>query len=173
MRLLLFLLSVPLLVGCIGLGYQAGSPFLFGQDVKTVYVPLFEADPTRRHLAERLTEAVCKRIEARSPYKVIGRPGADSVLEGRIVQKSQNVSLVDENNDPRQKSGTLTIEVKWRDRRSQDLRQFDLISWNDGAGQASATNYMVAEFGQSQLTSEQKQIDMLADQIVGMMETPW
>jgi hypothetical protein len=32
---------------------------------------------------------------------------------------------------------------------------------------------MVAEVGHSLLTSEQNQIDRLADQIVGMMEIPW
>jgi hypothetical protein len=161
------------LTGCLGLGYQVGSKSLFGQDIKTVYVPIFEADPTRRDLAERLTEAVCKRIEERSPYKVIGRPSADSVLEGRIVQHQQGVALVDDFNDPRQKSRTISIEIKWKDRRSNDLRQFDLLSWNEGSGQATASAYMIAEFGQSQLTQEQQQIDKLADQIVGMMETPW
>jgi hypothetical protein len=172
MRILLFL-PLLLLPGCSGLGYRAGSHSLFGQDVKTVYVPMIEADPTRRHLAERLTEAICKRIEERSPYKVVGRPSADSVLECRIVGKSQWVSLVDDFNDPRQKSGNVTLEVRWRDRRSQDIRQFEPIAWNDGAARVTASDSMVAEFGHSLLTSEQNQIDRLADQVVGMMEMPW
>jgi len=162
-----------LLPGCIGLGYQVGSRSLFGQDIQTVYVPMVEADPTRRHLAERLTEAICKRIEERSPYKVIGRPGADSILECRIITKNQRVSLVDDFNDPRQKSGELTLEVRWRDRRSQDIRQFDSLAWHDGAAQVTASDSMVAEVGHSLLTSEQKQIDRIAGQIVGMMELPW
>jgi hypothetical protein len=170
---LLFLLPVLLLPGCMGLGYQVGSHSLFGQDIQTVYVPMVEADPTRRHLAERLTEAICKRIEERSPYKVIGRPSADSVLECRIIDKKQRVSLVDSFNDPRQKSGEITLEVRWRDHRSQDIRQFDSFSWNDGAVQMTASDSMVAEVGHSLLTSEQNQIERLADQIVGMMELPW
>jgi hypothetical protein len=169
----LFLLSILLLPGCIGLGYQVGSRSLFGPDIQTVYVPMAEADPTHRHLAERLTEAVSKRIEERSPYKVIGRPGADSVLECRIVAKNQRVSLVDDFNDPRQKSGELTLEVRWRERRSQDIRQIDSLAWQDGAVQVTARDSMVAETGHSLLTSEQRQIDRLADQIVGMMESPW
>ena len=172
MRLLL-LFSILLLSGCIGLGYQVGSPPLFGPDIRTVYVPMVESDPTRRHLAERLTEAISKRIEERSPYKVVGRPTADSVLECRIAGKNQYVSLVDSFNDPRQKSGELTLEVRWRDRRSQDLRQFEPLPWNEGAGRVTASDSMVAEFGHSLLTSEQNQIDRLADQIVGMMEIPW
>jgi len=175
MRLLLSILLLPalLLSGCASLGYRVGSQSLFGQDVQTVYVPMVQADPTRRHLAERLTEAICKRIEERSPYKVVGRPSADSVLECRIVRKNQRVSLVDSFNDPRQKSGDLTLEVRWRDRRAQDIRQFELMAWNEARTQITASDSMVAEFGHSLLTSEQNQIDRLADQIVGMMELPW
>jgi len=169
----LLLLPLLLLPGCIGLGYQVGSQSLFGQDVRTVYVPMVEADPTRRHLAERLTEAICKRIEERSPYKVVGRPSADSILECRIVQRKEGISLTDSFNDPRQKTGNLTLQVQWRDRRAQDLRQFDVPVWNERTAQITASDAMVAEFGHSLLTSEQNQIDRIADQIVGMMESPW
>ena len=177
MRLLL-VLSVLLLPGCAHLGYQVGayqfgSRALFGQDIRTIYVPIVEADPTRRHLAERLTEAISKRIEERSPYKVVNRPTADSVLEIRIVQNNQRVAIVDSFNDPRQKRGDLTIEVRWRDRRDQDIRQFETLAWNEGATRITANDAMVAEFGHSMLTSEQRQIDRIADQIVGMMELPW
>jgi len=170
---LLFLLPLLLLPGCIGFGYQVGSRSLFGQDVQTVHVPIVDADPTRRHLAERLTEAICKQIEERSPYKVVGRTGADSVLECRIIRKNQRVSLVDGQNDPRQKNGELVIEVRWRDRRSQDIRQFDIPAWGVGKTQITASDAMVAENGHSLLTSEQRQIDQIASQIVGMMESPW
>jgi len=53
------------------------------------------------------------------------------------------------------------------------LRQFESLSWNENVTLVSASNSMVAEFGHSQLTSEQNQIDQLANQIVGMMESPW
>jgi len=172
MRFLL-LLSLLFLSGCASLGYQVGSRSLFGQDIQTVYVPMVEADPTRRHLAERLTEAICKEIERRSSYKVVGRVSADSVLECRIVEKKQQVSLVDAYNDPRQKSGDLTVEVRWRDRRSNDIRQFDPLVWDDTGTRINASDAMVAEFGHSLLTSEQNQIEMIANEIVGMMELPW
>ncbi|MDR0328006.1 MAG: LPS assembly lipoprotein LptE [Planctomycetaceae bacterium] len=171
MRFLL-LVSLLLLSGCSGLGYQVGSQSLFGQDVRTVYVPMVETDPTRRHLAERLTEAIGKEIEERSPYKVVGRPSADSILECRITNKTQRVSLTDNYNDPRQKTNNLVVQVRWRDRRSQDLQQFDVPVWDENAT-ISASDSMVAEAGHSVLTSEQRQIDQIASQIVGMMESPW
>ena len=173
MRFLLFL-PLLLLPGCTSLsGYQVGSRSLFGQDIQTVHVPIVDSDPTRRHLAERLTEAICKRIEERSSYKVVGRATADSVLECRIFDKKQRVALVDSSNDPRQTRGELSLEVRWRDRRSQDIRQFESFAWNDGATQVSASDAIVAEYGQSLATSEQRQIDRIASQVVGMMESPW
>jgi hypothetical protein len=159
--------------GCIGLPYHVGTKSLFGEDVKTVYVPIFQSDNSRRDLAERLTEAVCKRIEARSPYKVVGRPSADSVLEGKVLLRQQTVSLYNNYADPRQKTGTLSVEVKWKDRRERDLRHFDSIPWNDGSGTVTATENFNPEYGHSELTMEQRQIDVIADQIVGMMENPW
>ena len=36
-------------------------------------------------IGERLTEAVCKEIEKRTPFKVVDSAGADSILTGRIV----------------------------------------------------------------------------------------
>ncbi|MDR0871738.1 MAG: LPS assembly lipoprotein LptE [Planctomycetaceae bacterium] len=159
--------------GCIGLQYNVGTKSLFGQDVQTVYVPIFQTDGSRRDLAEQLTEAVCKRIESRSPYKVVSRPTADSVLEGRIAMRKQMSSILNKFSDPRQKTATLAVEVKWKDRRERDLRHFDAIPWNDGSGGVTATDYLVAEYGQSELTMEQRQINTIADQIVGMMEMPW
>ncbi|GHT20755.1 hypothetical protein FACS189419_00460 [Planctomycetales bacterium] len=174
MKLCVLLFSLLCLVcgGCIGLGYHAGAKSLFGENIQTIYVPIFEADPTRRHVAERLTESVCKRIEERSPYKVVSRPSADSVLLGRIVMKSQNTTLVDDSNDPRQKVGTLSVQVKWTNRREQELRS-ETLSWKEGTATATASDHYAAEFGQSLLTSEQNQIDDLAERIVNMMEMPW
>ncbi|MDR1140880.1 MAG: LPS assembly lipoprotein LptE [Planctomycetaceae bacterium] len=162
-----------LLTGCAGLGYKVGAKSLFGQDIQTVYVPIFQSESSDRDIAERLTEAVCKRIESRSSYKVVSRPTADSILEGQIVKQSKGVTIVNNYSDPREIQGTLDIQIKWRDRRNNDLRQFDTIPWNDGSGRASATGYLVPEYGQSELTMEQQQINTIADQIVGMMETPW
>jgi hypothetical protein len=173
-RLLIFyLLFCLLLTGCIGLRYQVGAKSLFGQDIRTVYVPVFKSDNSRRDLAERLTEAVCKRIEARSTYKVVNRPTADSTLEGEILDRTKSANVINNYSDPREIIGVLNVQVKWQDRRHRDLRSFDAIPWNDGSGRASASAFLVAEHGQSELTTEQQQIDTVADQIVGMMETPW
>ena len=159
--------------GCLGLGYHVGTKSLFGQDIKTVYVPIFESDLGRRGIAERLTEAVCKRIEARSPYKVVGRPDADSVLTGKISDEKAFVTVVNRFNDVRQRQGTLSVQITWKDRRNNDLRQFGEIPWNESSATVKATSHLIPEQGQSIATTEMEQIDCIADQIVGMMEIPW
>ncbi len=169
----ILLLLIPFCVGCLGLGYKVGTKSLFSQDVKTVYVPIFESNVVRRDIAERLTEAVCKRIEAKSSYKVVGRPDADSVLQGTISRNTRSINVYNNFNDARQKLGTMDVTVTWKDRRSRDLRDFEPIPWNETRERFSATNYTLPEYGQSAATSEMEQINMIADQIVGAMEVPW
>jgi len=161
------------LTGCLGLGYHVGTKSLFGQDIKTVYVPIFESGLERHGIAERLTEAVCKRIEARSPYKVVGRSDADSVLTGKILNEKTAVTIFNGFNDVRQRQGILSVMVTWKDRRNNELRQFDEIPWNESSATVKATSYLIPEIGQSVATTEMEQIDRIADQIVGMMEIPW
>ena len=62
-----------LLSGCVG--YQVGTGSLYAPDVATVYVPMIESDSYRRDLGERLTEAVVKEIELKTPYKVVEHAG--------------------------------------------------------------------------------------------------
>ncbi len=81
-HLVILLLSLAN-AGCAG--YRFGAATLYPPDIHTVYVPVFESDSFRRGLGERLTEAVVKAIEARTPYKVVGSAEADSVLTGKII----------------------------------------------------------------------------------------
>ena len=79
------LLLLGWLSGCAG--YQIGNQSLYPPDIHTVYVPMFESKSFRRDLGERLTEAVAKEIELKTPFKVVNDPNADSVLTGRLCTK--------------------------------------------------------------------------------------
>ena len=46
---------------------------------------MIESDSYRRDLGERLTEAVIKEIELKTPYKVVGTPDADSILSVQLL----------------------------------------------------------------------------------------
>ena len=78
------------LSGCAG--YQIGNQSLYPSHIRTVYVPIFESDSFRPYLGERLTEAVIKEIELKTPYKVVGDAAmADSVLSGKITGETKRV----------------------------------------------------------------------------------
>ena len=159
-------------IGCTG--YQIGTNTLYNTGVRTVHVPIFQNDGFRKDMGERLTEAVCKRIEQRTPYKVVHRSNsADSVLSGRIARNSQSVSLVDDYAGTRQKKVELLVYVQWKDQRGNSLRAMSPISWNDAPVDITTTSDMVAEMGHSYATASQEAIDKMADQIVDMMQMPW
>ena len=166
--LLLFGLAAA---GCQG--YRVGTTSLYSQDVTTVYVPIFKSESFRQGIAERLTEAVIKRIEMKSNYKVIGRPTADSTLIGELVEERNAIMLESRDGDPRQKLHEFTVRIQWVDRRQRNIRQFDAISWNDAGAEITTDTIVIPEFGHSQATAEQTTIDRIADRIVGMMEVPW
>lgn len=167
-------LAMFLMTGVFGCaGYQVGTNTLYHSDIKTVYVPIFQSDSFRQNMGERLTEAVIKRIEQRTPYKVVHRSSADSVLSGRLVAESQSVTLVDDYAGTRQKKVELAVLVQWKDRRGNDLRTMSPITWNDAPVDISTSSDMVAEMGHSYATASQDAIERMADQIVDMMQMPW
>jgi len=94
-----FLLLLVILGGCAT--YHIGNASLYPPEVHTVYVPMFESVSFRRDLGERLTEAVMKEIEKKTPYKVVSDPNADSILSGRITQESKRVLVGARTGDPR------------------------------------------------------------------------
>jgi len=164
-------LGILTAAGCAG--YQLGAQTLFPPDIHTVYVPMFESDSLRRNLGERLTEAVVKEIEKRTPYKVVGSPNADSVLSGRITQERKNVLFGTRNGDVREYELVLVARVSWVNRRGDLVRQMPGVPVPESLVSFSATAHEVPEYGRSMATETQNEIDKLARQIVSMMETPW
>src|SRR5690242_14757887 len=77
------ILHSAFLVGCAG--YQLGNRALYRPDIRTVHVPVVQSDSYRRYLGERLTEAIVKEVELRTPYKVVDEASADSVLTVKLV----------------------------------------------------------------------------------------
>lgn len=156
--------------GCAG--YRTGAASLYPLDIQTVYVPVFESDSFRRALGERLTEAVMKEIELKTPYKVVGTPQADSVLTCRIINDTKRVLIEDRNDQPRETETTLVVQVNWCDRKGGMISDGG-VPLPPSVVQLTQTGTLVPEYGQSVVTSQQQAIDRLAEQIVALMEAPW
>lgn len=167
-----FLLAcVWLMTGC-ATPYQIGNHSLYPQDVRTVYVPVFDSDSFRRNLGERLTEAVMKEIENKTPYKVVSTSSADSILSGRIVGETKRVVAENRYDDTRQLDASLQVEVSWIDRSGGILYEGS-VTLPPELSLVSSSARFLPEYGQSGATAQQQAIQRAAEQIVGMMEAPW
>ena len=167
----LSLLLAMLLAGCAT--YQVGNGTLYPPHIRTVYVPVFESDSYRRGLGERLTEAVMKEIEAKSPYKVVGTPNADSVLTGRITGETKRVLVEDAFDNPRESEVGLQVQVCWSDRRGDQIQPIQPMPLPEELALVGGTATFIPEAGQSVAVAHQQAIQRLAEQIVAMMESPW
>ncbi len=164
-------MAALVLSGCVG--YQIGNRSLYPTHIETVYVPTFDTSSFRRDFGERLTEAVIKEIELKTPYKVVGTPNADSVLTAHVTSEGKRVVAENRFDDPRQVQIDMKVEVNWIDRRGQMIRPGGAIALPPAAMMVTGSADMVAEVGQSVATTQQQAIYRVAEQIVAMMESPW
>ena len=157
--------------GCAN--YRIGNGTLYAPDVQTVFVPMIQSDSFRRDLGERLTEAVVKEIELKTPYKVVGTPDADSVLSAKLVSDTKHVIIENQNDDPRLIELNLLAEVTWYNRRREPLAAPVAIPLPPGLVPIGQTAPLITEAGQSVASQQQQAIQRLAEQIVSTMEEPW
>lgn len=158
--------------GCAG--WQLGNRSLYRQDIRTVYVPPVDSASFRRNLGERLTEALVRELETKSSFKVVSDPDADSTLRCAIITESKTVINETRFDDPRDLDANFFVQVSWTDRRG------DLIGGQPTnvplppvvVNVGESANF-VPEGGQSLATAQQEAFQRIAQQIVGMMESPW
>jgi Lipopolysaccharide-assembly len=158
-------------VGCAA--YHVGTQSLYAPDVTTVYLPMIESGSYRRDLGERLTEAVAKEIELKTPYKVVGTPAADSILQIRLLGDTRKTLAQNHFDDPRVSESGLYSEVSWVNRRREPIGTTRMVVMPQELVSIDASANLIPEVGQSVATSQQKAIQRLAQEIVATMESPW
>ena len=162
---------MPAVCGCFG--YYVGNQQLFPQQGRTISVQMFSSDSFRHHLGERLTEAVAKEIENRSPYKIVAAGEADSFLSGHLLGDTRRGLVETRNDDLRDVEVNLYVQMQWITRGGQVIRQGEPIVLAPVLVNLSQTGHVVPEVGQSLATAQQEAIERLARQIVDQMEVPW
>lgn len=163
--------TLGLHAGCVA--YRFGNQSLYRPDIRTIYVPMFRSDSFRPFLGERLTEAVIKEIELKTPYKVVSDPNADSVLTGRITYERKRVLAEDANDNPRDLDTELIVEIQWYDRLGGVILENSALAYSPRLFATLQNANFVPESGQSIATAHQENIQRLAEQIVAEMEMPW
>ena len=163
--------TIVLLSGCAG--YQLGQRSLYRPDIRTVHVPVVQSDSYRRYLGERLTEAVVKEVELRTPYKVVASDTADSVLSIRLVSDSKRVINNNRFSEPRDIETDFFVQASWIDRRGDLIMSHEDVPAAPLLVNLGQQANFVPEGGQSLVTAQQEAIQKLAQQIVGQMELAW
>ncbi len=152
--------------GCSGIkGYSNES--LFNEDVKSVYVEMFDSTSFRRGTEYVLTDALAKRIEASTPYKIVSdRSQADTVLSGQITGIGGGaISSEFETGRALERNVLLNAVVNWKNLKTGELL-IDDISVSASANYSEWQNQGF-EYGTNLAANK------LAKRIVELMEKEW
>lgn len=146
---------------CTGCGYHSGQPF--EQSVQTVHVESFSSKTFRRRLEIRLTEAVRKRINMETPYRLVAdAQRADTLLSGEILEVRQSTLGRDfASNLPRETQYTLVVRFEWK-----DLRSGEVLA---GRQQFIQTVDYIRPVGETEFIASQEALDDVAERIVEQM----
>lgn len=157
--------------GCAS--YRFGSASMFRPGIRTVHVPVVRNDTFRHDLGVRLSDALVREIESRTPYKVTGDPNADSTLTCRVVSESKRVLTETETDDPRALDAAVGVRATWTGRNGDLLMQNSIVPTGDLAISFGQDARFVPEAGQSIDSATQAAIEKLAERIVSQMEIRW
>jgi len=158
------------LTGCDGRSYSKIGGYswssLYRQDIRTVAVPIFRNIDYSRGDEFALTRAIVQQLETRTPYKVVSRDRADSLLEGEIV----SVTLGGVSRDalsalPQEQLYIVTVNFTWK-----DLRTGQVLVERKGFQQAVS---MFPTLGESRETGQQLNAEALATAIVQELQGDW
>ncbi|MBL8880158.1 MAG: LptE family protein [Phycisphaerales bacterium] len=157
------LVAILLTGGCIGCGYSAGGPYR--PDMKTVYVEMFDSKEFRRDIEFKLTEAIKKRIATDTPYRVVAKEKADTILKGEVLEERQAAFAPDfRSRQPREKQLTLAVRVEWQNVRTGELVEKPVI--------LQAADYLPPT-GETEAFAQERAIDRLAQRIVAQLYDDW
>lgn len=170
LRFVALLVVILNLAGCAN--YRWGYQSMYRPDIRTVHVPIFESDSFRRELGERLTEAVVREIQLRTPYRVVGPKRAQSVLRGRILADGKRTVTEDLYDIPRVIETDLVAEVQWVSPTGDLLSNTMVLPIDPLFLRVGQAENLIPQGGQSVQTAYQESIQKLAEEIVNQMEVP-
>ncbi len=147
-----------------GCGYTTERPF--PTHVQSVFVEMFQTRDFRKDLEFKLTEALAKRVEMDTDYRLAPRERADTVLSGEIIEIRQN-TLGDgfRTGMPREMAVTFVLSFRWKDQRSGKILAERQLS-------AYTTTY-IPPVGESFFDGAVRGLEGVAEQVVEALETTW
>lgn len=145
-------------------GYQWSS--LYRTDVRSVSVPVFANKTFYRGFEFNLTKAVVNQLEGHSPYKVMPKERADTILDGEIANiRVRTISNSPFTSLPQEQLLEVTVNFSWK-----DLRTGRILAKRHDFRQ-TAPYYPT--LGEGQYTAEQQNLERLALAIVQELQADW
>jgi hypothetical protein len=163
---MILIVAASLFVSTSGCGGYTNQS-LYPTGVRSIYVEMFDNQSLRRGIEYELSDALAKRIEAETPYKIVSnRDRADTILSGRISHARESVLSVErESGRALEKEVELEAIVTWKNLQTAEL----LI---DNAAIAAASSYTELQ-SQSFQYGSTLAANKLAERIVQTMEENW
>ena len=158
--------TVGLLTGCARLaGYS--NETLYPDDVDNVRLEMFDNRSFRRGIEYVLSDALAKRIEVETPYKIVSsRDRSDSVISGQLVAVSESILTIErEVARPLEKEVALTAAVNWKNLNTGRM----MINNETVTASASYSEFLNQDFTYASTLAANK----LAQKIVELMENKW
>jgi len=158
-------LAVIALAGCGIGGYTDKS--LYPEDVKSVYVEMFDNRTFRRGIEYTVSDALAKRIESDTPYRIVSdRDRTDSVMGGQLVVITESIlTLERETGRALEKEVILTATVNWKNLRTGRM----MINNQSVTAAASFSDFLNQDFTYASSLAANK----LAEKIVEVMQSNW
>lgn len=157
------LLALLLLAGCAGYSNES----VFPDDLRSVYVEMFDNRTFRRGLEYTLSDALAKRILSDTPYRLVSdRDRTDSVISGQLVAIDESIlTLERETGRALEKEVVLTAVVNWKNLRTGRL----MLNNETVTAAASYSDLQNQDFTYASGVAANK----LAQKIVEVMENNW
>ncbi len=153
------------LTGCSLKGYS--NTTLYPKEVTSVCVRMFDNRTFWRNMEYDLTDALSKRIEAKTPYKIISDDDlADTVISGQITNVRKSVLIRDrEIGSALQNEMLIQAVVSWKNLKTGEL----LID----SQEISAASQYSESLNQGVGYATNLAANKLAERIIELMETRW
>ena len=146
-------------------GYSNES--MFPEDVRSVCLEMFDNQTFRRGVEYELSDALAKRIEADTPYKIVSDSDrADSVINGQIVSIGELALSTDRDiGTVLEREVELRAVVNWKNLKTGQL----MIDHVKVSASASYSAYQRQDFKYASALAANN----LARKIVEQMERKW
>jgi hypothetical protein len=167
---ILFAALIVVSSGCSGdpaTGYTTASQFQ--ENIRTIAIPIWTRgkDVYRRDIEIRLTEAIQKRVQQNTPYRLADRSRADSELTGELVNVTQQVLSTDpDTGRPNEIEAMFTLNFTWKDQHGRVLMKREKF-------QVSGTYIPQSPFNENFFEGSEDIINKIAMLVVEQMESDW